>query len=232
MLVSGWGWNHEDVNLGALGWSGVGEVRKAYLPSENTEQEREDSLESLRRRLSGSRGLFIPWFQALIAPRRSVSYPEPEEWIPFPCCSQLLMFFWSLQLKELKDETENRKTLELIGFRVFPFTCWTFCPFVTYSFPTFTLGQHRPFSISAEFRPIRYPALSATEGKDELVSHRQQLLKHPFGPWVLPEVLSMILLDVFMSSYKPQACTHLMEFRPHNPGSWVFKNFHFAFYNR
>lgn len=220
-LLRIWNWDQKDVGLrmrmepqryklGALGWSRVGEERKAHPPSENTKQEREDSLESLRRRLPGSRGLFTPWSQALIAPRLSLSYPEPEEWIPFPCCSQLRMFFWSLQLKELQDEIENRKTLELIGLRAFPLTCWTFCPFVTYSFPTFTLGQHRPFSISAEFRPIRYPALSATEGKEEAVSHSQQLLKHPVGPWVLQEILSIILLDVFMFSYKSQVCTGVL----------------------
>ena len=81
---------------------------------------------------------------------------------------------------------------------------------MTYSFPTFTLGQHRPFSISAEFRPIRYPALSATEGNEEAVSHSQQLLKHAVRPWVLPEVLSIVLWDVFIFSYKSQACTGVL----------------------
>lgn len=65
--------------LGSSGVVTVGEVRKAYPPSENREQEREDSLQSLRRRLPGSRGLFTAWSQALIAPRPSLSYPEPEE---------------------------------------------------------------------------------------------------------------------------------------------------------
>lgn len=40
-------------------------------------------------------------------------------------------------------------------------TCSTFCPFTTYSFPTFTLGWRRPLMRSAELTPIRYEALSA-----------------------------------------------------------------------
>lgn len=39
------------------------------------------------------------------------------------------------------------------------------------------------------------------------MSHRQQLLKQPIRPWVLLEVFSIILLDVFMFSYTPQAWT-------------------------
>lgn len=34
-------------------------------------------------------------------------------------------------------------------------TCWTFCPLVTYSLPTFTRGWQSPLSKSAEFRPIK-----------------------------------------------------------------------------
>lgn len=41
-------------------------------------------------------------------------------------------------------------------------TCWTLCPLVTHSFPTFTLGWHRPLIRSAEFRPIKYATLSAS----------------------------------------------------------------------
>ncbi len=47
-------------------------------------------------------------------------------------------------------------------------TCWTFCPLVTHSFPTLTLGWHRPLMRSAEFRPIRYADLSASVNQDSL----------------------------------------------------------------
>lgn len=59
-------------------------------------------------------------------------------------------------------------------FQVQNLTCSTFCPFTTYSFPTFTLGWRRPLMRSAELTPIRYEALSAPG--DQTAGNQTRLL--------------------------------------------------------
>lgn len=49
-----------------------------------------------------------------------------------------------------------------VRFLLFHLTCCTLWPLVTHSLPTLTLGWHSPLMRSAEFRPIRYAALSTS----------------------------------------------------------------------
>lgn len=128
-LLRIWNWDQKDVGLrmrmepqryklGALGWSRVGEERKAHPPSENTKQERRQS-KSL-----WEGGCLAPEGSSFLVPEPSLSTKAllkvPWAWRmnSFSYCSQLHMFSDPCNCRT-QDEIENRKTLELIGLRHF-----------------------------------------------------------------------------------------------------------------
>lgn len=162
-----------------MGWPQAREVQETYLLSKDTTEERVNSpwtpeeleggcLAPEGSSLSNSRSSWRPmgtqWFAFLQLPLKPKIDFSLNVKAGFMCISD------TCNWKNFKTMAQITKDLNQPDQSI-SITCWTFCPLVTYSFPTFTLGQHRPFSISAEFSPIRYPALSATEGREKKWHH-------------------------------------------------------------